>query len=188
VALQVIRAGEMVELTLQPEMVREVRGTEPRYRPIIGIFQYDDSFIAGREVRKYFGITEAVPIAVAETAMVFGHTVKVLSNLVTRKLQVKESVGGPVAIFTAAGQSAEDGLFAFAELMGMISFSLGFINLLPVPVLDGGHIIFYTVEAIRGRPLSLEFRERVQMVGVLGLVALMLMVTAYDISRTFGGG
>jgi regulator of sigma E protease len=57
------------------------------------------------------------------------------------------------------------------------------VNLLPVPVLDGGQICFYTVEWIRGRPLPLELRERVQMVGVLALVALMLVVAVIDVSR-----
>jgi regulator of sigma E protease len=86
-----------------------------------------------------------------------------------------------------AGAGAKEGIFTYARLVGTISFSLGIINLLPVPVLDGGHIVFYLIEAIRGRPVSLALRERIQMVGVLALVALMLMVTVMDINRWLGG-
>ena len=68
-----------------------------------------------------------------------------------------------------------------------LSFSLGIINLLPVPVLDGGQIIFYSLEAIRGRPLPLILRERIQMVGVLFMMGLMLLVTVLDVSRLFDG-
>ena len=80
-------------------------------------------------------------------------------------------------------QAAEDGIFTFVRVMGMISFSLGIINLLPVPVLDGGQIVFYAIEGIRGRPLPLVLRERIQMVGVLFLAALMVMVFVMDVSR-----
>jgi len=70
----------------------------------------------------------------------------------------------------------------------MISISLGVVNLLPVPVLDGGQILFFAIEGIRGRPLSLAIREKVQMVGVLLLVAVMLMVFAFDIHRNVFAG
>jgi regulator of sigma E protease len=71
--------------------------------------------------------------------------------------------------------------------MGMLSLSLGIINLLPVPALDGGQFLFYLLEGIRGRPLSLAFRERAQQVGVLFLVILMLCVLVFDINRAIQG-
>ena len=69
----------------------------------------------------------------------------------------------------------------------MLSISLGVVNLLPVPVLDGGQILFHAVEGIRGRPLSLAIRERVQQIGLLFLVLLMLSVLVFDIQRIFEG-
>jgi regulator of sigma E protease len=70
-------------------------------------------------------------------------------------------------------------------LMGMLSISLGIINLLPVPVLDGGQFLFYAVEGLRGRPLSLAIRERAQQIGVIFLVLLMMSVLFFDLRRLF---
>jgi regulator of sigma E protease len=103
--------------------------------------------------------------------------------VLTVKSDVRENVGGPVAIFYAAGVVAEEGFFEYATLIGMISVSLGLVNLLPIPVLDGGQILFFLVELIRGRPLSIELREKVQIVSVLGLAITMLLVIVNDISR-----
>jgi len=98
----------------------------------------------------------------------------------------KDSVGGPTAIFRVAGIVAEQGFFHYATLIGMISVSLGFINLLPVPVFDGGQILFYLVEGVRGRPLSIEVRERLLMVGVVGMMVLMFLVSVMDVRRWMG--
>jgi regulator of sigma E protease len=84
-----------------------------------------------------------------------------------------------------ARKAADEGLFRWARLMGMLSISLGIINLLPVPVLDGGQFLFYAVEGLRGRPLSLAIRERAQQIGVLFLVVLMLSVLVFDLRRLF---
>ncbi|MEM6926934.1 MAG: site-2 protease family protein, partial [Myxococcota bacterium] len=100
---------------------------------------------------------------------------------------LEKSVGGPVEIFRTAGYAAEQGIFQFARMMGIISFSLGIVNLLPIPVLDGGQILFYAIEGIRGRPLPLVLRERIQMVGVLFLASLMVVVFVLDIGRLFEG-
>ena len=72
-------------------------------------------------------------------------------------------------------------------MMALLSISLAIVNFLPVPVLDGGQFLFFLVEGIRGRPVSLRFREMAQQVGVLALVALMLMLFVFDINRALGG-
>ena len=72
-------------------------------------------------------------------------------------------------------------------MMGMISFSLGIVNLLPIPALDGGQIMLLGLEGLRGRPLPVILRERIQMIGVLALAAIMVMVTVMDVSRWLGG-
>ena len=86
-----------------------------------------------------------------------------------------------------AAQSASLGIWVYVQTLAMISISLGIMNLLPVPVLDGGHILFYFVEMVRGRPLPLVFRERVQMVGGLFIAALMVIAFVNDIGRLFDG-
>ena len=158
-----------------------------RYRPIIGVQIHPDAYVSGPQVQKYYSFTEAVPRAVEEATNILGLTVGVLGKLITFDLKPQEALGGPVEIFRAAGQGAEAGFHGFARLLATISFSLGIVNLLPVPVLDGGQIVFYSLEAIRGRPLSLELRERIQMIGVLALAALMLAVTVMDVNRWLSG-
>lgn len=187
-ALDVQRDGVIHQIQLTPEVEREVVQGEVRYRPIMGVVRYEGSFVAGPKIRKYYSFAEAVPRAIQEGVFVFNQTMKVLSNLITGELYIKESLGGPVAIFQAAGEGAKRGIFSYARLIATISFSLGIINLLPVPVLDGGQIIFYSIEGIRGRPLSLNLREKIQMIGVLALVALMIIVTALDVQRWITGG
>lgn len=184
--VEVLRAGELVEVQFTPRVQRELYRADVRYRPLMGIQQYPQAFRDGPTVKKYYGLFEAVPRATEEGVAVFKGTIGVLTNLFTGRLTPMESIGGPIEIFRVAGEGARRGIYSFARLMGTISFSLGIINLLPVPVLDGGQIVFYTIEGIRGRPLSLELRERVQMVGVLALVAVMLMVTVMDVSRWLG--
>ena len=98
---------------------------------------------------------------------------------------VQKSLGGPVEMVRQASSAAEQGIFVWARLMGMLSISLGIINLLPVPVLDGGQFLFYAVEGLRGRPLSLAVREKAQQIGVLFLVLLMMSVLFFDIRRLF---
>ncbi|MBT3217777.1 MAG: PDZ domain-containing protein [Proteobacteria bacterium] len=185
--LVLIREGQRLTIELTPEIQRDVVRGQVRYRPIMGIGIYPDAFVSGPIVKKYYSIVEAVPRATSEGMMVFTHTLSVLGNLFTGKLKPKESIGGPIEIFRMAGAAASRGIFDYARMIGIISFSLGILNLLPVPVLDGGQIFFYAIEGIRGRPLSIEFREKVQMIGVVGLVAVMLLVSVMDVSRWLGG-
>ncbi len=96
-------------------------------------------------------------------------------------------LGGPILIVQAAGQQAERGLDYLIRFIGLISVNLGVLNLLPVPVLDGGHLVFFGFEAFRGRPLALRQREVAQQVGLFLLLALMVFVFYNDISRLVAG-
>ena len=185
--LSIVREGVRQDLEFRPKMTREVVRGSAKYRPLIGIQIYPNAYVSGPDVKKYYGPIQAASRATEEGLIVFKHTIGVLTNLVVGELRPQESLGGPIEIFRLAGEGARQGIFTYARLVGTISFSLGIINLLPVPVLDGGHICFYLIEAIRGRPVSLVLRERIQMVGVLALVALMLMVTVMDVNRWLGG-
>ncbi len=187
VALEVVRDGKILPLTLTPTVIRD---TDPfgqyYYRPILGVVRLG-SYVDGETTRVYYPFTAAARQAVAETwglgTFIVGH----IGKLLTGEAAVKKSLGGPVEMFRQAGNAAERGLFDWARLMGMLSISLGIVNLLPVPVLDGGQILFYALEGIRGRPLSLAIRERIQQVGLLFLVLLMLSVLVFDIQRIFEG-
>ena len=98
-------------------------------------------------------VIEAVPMAVSYTGKITVMMVEGIARLITGGGS-REEVGGPIKIAQIAGQAASLGVFAFANLLALFSINLGFINLLPVPMLDGGHLFFYTVEAVRRRPLS----------------------------------
>ncbi|MCB9688497.1 MAG: RIP metalloprotease RseP [Alphaproteobacteria bacterium] len=181
------RAGQTITLHLVPKVQREFFNGVVRYRPIMGVRQYSQTYVNGPQIKKFYPITQAVGRAVEETNLVFGKTFGVLEGLLLGQVKVSEGLGGPVAIFQVAGDSAKEGVFAFVRMMAMISVSLGIVNLLPVPVLDGGQITVYGIEAIRGRPLPLRIRERIQMAGFLVLTAVFLMVTVLDVQRLFQG-
>lgn len=183
IRLVVVRKGERVSLELTPRLTREVVRGEARFRPIMGVERHPDAYIEGPSSQKYYAFTEAVPMAVRQGGEVLRLTFGVFYRLLTSELKPQEAVGGPVAIFQAAGESAQSGLHSFARTLGTISFSLGIVNLLPVPLLDGGQIVFYAIEGLRGRPLPARIRERIQIVGVLGLISLMLLVTVMDVNR-----
>jgi regulator of sigma E protease len=179
--LEVVRGGQVVAIPLTPRV--QLASGEAWERPVVGMTTWAESVRGGATVRKYYGIAEAVPRAVEESMAIISGTASMIRNVLTVKSDVRENVGGPVAIFYAAGVVAEEGFFEYATLIGMISVSLGLVNLLPIPVLDGGQILFFLVELIRGRPLSIELREKVQIVSVLGLAITMLLVIVNDISR-----
>ncbi len=96
-------------------------------------------------------------------------------------------LGGPIMIAQEAGRQAAIGLERLLLFMALISVNLGVINILPIPVLDGGHLMFFGIELVRGRPLSLRVRELALQVGVFLLVALMALVVYNDIARNISG-
>lgn len=133
-----------------------------------------------REVR--YGPLAAVGEGLARTWSMSLLTVESIGKMLFGELSVK-NLSGPITIAKVAGASAESGVGDFLSFLAYLSISLGVLNLLPIPVLDGGHLLFYLVEWVRGRPLS----ERVQALGVqigIGLVmALMFLALLNDISR-----
>lgn len=188
VQVELVRRGERIERSLQPEVVRDTDVLGRYYfRPILGVSRQGE-MVDGPMTRVYYDFIPATRRALDETARLAGFIVEQLGKLVTGEAAVQKSLGGPVEIVRQASQAAEAGIFSYARLGGMLSISLGIVNLLPVPVLDGGQLLFFLVEAIRGRPLSHRLRERLQQVGVLFLVLLMLFVLVFDVSRLFEGG
>ena len=93
--------------------------------------------------------------------------------------------GGPIMIAQLAGQTAEAGIIPFLTLMALLSVNLAFLNILPIPVLDGGHILIHLIEAIINRPLNLKARIVIQQIGMVFILILMVTVIFQDISRLF---
>jgi regulator of sigma E protease len=109
-------------------------------------------------------------------------SLRMLGKMVTGDLSWK-NLSGPVAIADFAGQSAKIGWYAYVAFLALISVSLGVLNLLPVPVLDGGHLVYYALEAIKGRPLSERFMQVTQKVGLAMVACLMIVALFNDLTR-----
>ncbi|HXG51953.1 MAG TPA: RIP metalloprotease RseP [candidate division Zixibacteria bacterium] len=95
------------------------------------------------------------------------------------------NLGGPILIAQMAGQQAQEGLWSFLHFLAVLSINLGVLNLLPIPVLDGGHLLFFLVESVIGRPVELKHREMAQQVGIFLLMLLMIYAFYNDIARFF---
>ena len=99
-----------------------------------------------------------------------------------------DSLGGPMMIADMANKAAQTGGATFLMLLAVVSINLGILNLLPIPVLDGGHLMFYTIEAIIRRPVPQKVREYAQQAGMIMLIGLMVLAFYNDIIRYFFSG
>ncbi len=131
-------------------------------------------------VLKRLPIVRAVPEAISYTAGLTRTLVDGLSQMIKGRISPKQ-LGGPITIAKVAGQGAAQGPLTFVALLAFLSINLGFINLLPVPLLDGGHLFFYIVEAIRRRPVSAQTLDWAVRGGFAVLLVLMLFVTGNDL-------
>lgn len=133
------------------------------------------------------GPLEAVPRSVAKTWEVSALTLRVLGRMLLGDVSLK-NISGPINIASYAGQSVSIGILPFLTFLAVVSISLGIINLLPVPILDGGQLLFLVLEKIKGAPLSAAAEAVGQRVGLLLLAALMTLAFYNDIARLLGHG
>ena len=129
---------------------------------------------------------EAFVRAFDKTWETSGFTLKMLGEMFLGKISMR-NIGGPITIADYAGQSAKMGPVAYLNFLALISISLGVLNLLPVPVLDGGHLMYYIAEIVRGRPLSDRAMEIGQQVGMFLLFSLMALAIYNDLHRLITG-
>ncbi len=135
-------------------------------------------------VRVRFGAWEALTEGVGNTWMMSALTLEMLYRML--KLEVStRNISGPITIAQYAGYSAKVGIGQFVLFLAVISIGLGVLNLLPVPVLDGGHLMYYIIEAVKGSPLSEEILSWGQQIGVALLVGLMVLAFYNDLTRLF---
>ena len=174
--LAVQRAGAVNELVLVPraEVVPDTSGARREVGKVgVSIFLEHTQFGLGGSIGEGF----------ARTKVAAGLVFTTLKGLVTARVSVKD-LGGPVMIGKMSGQAARMGLETLLGFMGLLSVNLAILNLLPIPVLDGGHIVFLLVEAARGgKPVSMKTREKLTTVGLVFLLVLMVFVTWNDILR-----
>ena len=140
--------------------------------------------ITGGYVNRDAGIIESFQDGVSKTGFWFGIIGRSLKMLVTGEASLKE-IGGPILIAQLAGESARAGFSVLLSFMAVISINLAFLNILPIPGLDGGHLFIILIESIGRRAISIKTRMVIQQVGMALLFLLMLVVVFNDISRLF---
>ncbi|MDN3719492.1 RIP metalloprotease RseP [Roseibium salinum] len=177
---EVERDGKRVELAVTPEArEKELFAGEVQMAGDIGVRGSSDPQYL---VRIKYGPVGAFNEGLKETYRIIEGTVSYVWGVITQR-QSADQLGGPIRVAQISGQVADLGILPLISLTAILSVSIGLINLAPVPILDGGHLVYYAAEALRGKPLS----ERVQDVGFrigLGLVLmLMVFVTWKDIMR-----
>ena len=129
-----------------------------------------------------YGIIESVPMAITKTWDMSLLTLRVLWKMITGEASLN-NISGPITIAQYAGVTATIGFTTFIGFLAIISVSLGVLNLLPIPMLDGGHLFYYLIETIKGGPVSETFEVRGQQIGVMILALLMMIALFNDIQR-----
>ncbi len=179
--LTVRRGGKEFRVTVTPE-TREGRTIfgEKTAGPKIGVVASDE--VIHRKIHP----VAAIGRAAGETWRIISLTVLTVVKLVMRVIP-SDTLGGPILIAQMAGDQAKEGISPFAYFLGLLSVNLGILNLLPIPILDGGHLLFFSIEAMRRKPLSAEARVMAQQVGLAVILMLTALVFYNDIARLIAG-
>ncbi len=179
ITLLIERDGVQLPLTITPKSVQSEQKTEGK----IGAAVYvPEDLIKSVSVEYSLSPLKAIPVALETTWYYASTTLKMMGKMLIGKASVK-NLSGPISIAEYAGQSAEMGLVPFIKFMALVSVSLGVLNLLPVPVLDGGHLLFFALEAIKGSPVSDKIQVFFQQVGIALLMSLMALAMVLDVQR-----
>jgi len=183
VQLGVDRSGEKLNIEVTPE-AKEIEGTTVG---LIGVKPYLDQADYDKYREKHsvlvkYNLFDSFTKGLAKTWEVSILTLKLLWKLVVGEASLK-NISGPVTIAEYAGVSAAIGFSAFVGALAIISISIGILNLLPIPVLDGGHLFYYLIEMIKGSPVSEQFEAMGQRIGVVMLAGLMGLAFYNDIYR-----
>ncbi|MFP4039664.1 MAG: RIP metalloprotease RseP [Desulfosudaceae bacterium] len=192
-SLSIKRQGDIRTFTIEPRLEdgQNIFG-EPRQRylvgiapagsflrdPVVGLVSLDEV------IREPLGPVSALVKGVEQTARIIGLTGLGVAKIIAGSVSSKE-IGGPILIAQMAGQQAEHGLASLLAFIAFISINLAIINILPIPVLDGGHLMFYACEAVRGKPVTLKTRETAQQIGLFLIFFLMILAFYNDIMRFF---
>jgi len=177
VKISIRRDGETKDLTVFPKIVKDhnIFGEEVEtYKIGVGPAKK----LLKERLNPFSALIKATEQTWFITKMTMISIVKILEGVLSPR-----SLGGPILIAQMAGEQAKSGLLAFLLFMAVLSINLGVLNLLPVPVLDGGHLLFYLIEAIRRKDLSPKWKQRAHQIGFVLLVILMIFVMIMDIER-----
>ena len=180
VDLVVLRGGERYALNATPREMERSDGSKARgigVRPKITEVEYD--------TKLRYGPLEAIPVALGETWRMTRETLALLKRMVVGQASLK-NISGPISIAQFANSTAQMGVAWFCWFLAMLSLSIAIMNLMPIPILDGGHLLYYLIEAVKGSPVSEKALAFGQYVGLALLAGLMGLAFYNDIVRSVG--
>jgi regulator of sigma E protease len=177
--LHIQRNESIIVANVKPEQItaKNIFG-EDFQRYVIGITSSGNGF------SKKLNFFQAFSESIIQTYNISKLTVVSIVKLIQGTISTK-TLGGPLMIAQMAGQQAEEGISNLLFFIALLSINLAIINFLPIPVLDGGHLVFFFIEAATGRPVNVRFREIAQQAGIFLLIMLMIYVFYNDITRMF---
>ena len=171
------RAGQVMDISVTPAIIKE--GSQQVGR--IGVFPGQPYEL----VNVRYGLIEGLTQAATQTWQMSALTLKMLGKMITGQASLK-NLSGPLTIADVAGQSVRLGLAYYLGFLAVVSIGLGVLNLLPLPVLDGGHLMYYLFEGVTGRPVSELWLERLQRGGVAIMLMMMSLALYNDVARLLG--
>ncbi|MBM2883781.1 RIP metalloprotease RseP [Chromobacterium phragmitis] len=181
--IRIERDGKPMQLSLRPQAVRQDDEMVGR----IGVAPLPDAAWNDKlSFMVHYGVFGALQQAAVKTGDTAWMSLKFLGNMLIGHASLN-NLSGPLTIANVAGQTAREGLTPYLEFLALISISIGILNLLPIPVLDGGHLMYYVAELVRGKPVSERAQMLGQKIGFILLASLMAFAMLNDFSRLFGG-
>lgn len=181
--IEVLRAGKPQIFHVRPMSVEQQGVLIGR----LGVEPQEDKIWSGAlRFEKHLSFGDAGIESLCRVWQTSALSLKFLGRMLVGSASI-DNLAGPVTIAGLAGQTARAGLIQYMEFLALISISLGILNLLPIPVLDGGHLMYYVVELCRGRPVSMRTQLAGQRIGVVVLVMVMFLALFNDFSRLLGG-
>lgn len=174
--LTVLRSGQRLTLHATPK-------PHPN-NPKAGVLGIENPSKPEDSFRKRYGVLDSIGMGFSETWFVIERTMAYIGGMIVGKESI-DQLGGPLRIGQVAGEVAAQSFFDLLRLTAVLSVSIGLLNLFPVPLLDGGHLLFYAIEAVRGRPLSERAQEYGFRIGLAFVMLLMIVATWNDIFQLF---
>lgn len=181
ISLKIERDGVELPINIIPKSVQIDQKLEGKIGASVSV---PEDLIKSVSVKYSLSPLQAIPVSLETTWYYSVTTIKMMGKMLIGKTSV-DNLSGPISIAQYAGQSASMGLVAFMKFMALLSVSLGILNLLPIPVLDGGHLLFFIIEGIKGSPVSEKIQSFFQQVGMLFLMGLMALAMVLDVQRLF---